>query len=363
MIANESLPPISYYDPAVFEKEKNNVFQNSWMFAGFIHQVAKKNDFLSITIGNTPVVIQNFGNEIHALLNVCSHRKARLQTQAKGNRPLICPYHCWHFKNAGKLAAVPQNKSDFGLDDKDKEKLSLKQFSLESCGNFLFVRVSQYGPDLRDYLGPYFDILEEVSTDFTSPVQQGRYDWDCNWKLACETVLEVYHVAGVHPDTFAKFAKAECDIDFFDGHTTGNTPLQDSPKKWWAGARKLLNLKQSKRFEEYNHFFIYPNLAIGLTNGSLMSLQTYDPISPSKSRLNYQLHLMKGSNDKPTSDAAKAAIKQNFTQFNHTILEEDRTVAEACQSNMYTNNTCGIIGKCEDRIHHFHNAWRRDIQA
>lgn len=361
MIATPSLQPAVYYEQKMFNIDLVEVFEKNWVFAGFKDQLINDNDFITVTIGNTPVVVQNFKGQLSALLNVCSHRRAKLQTSTHGNRPLRCPFHCWSYKKDGALAGVPKNSSDFGLNDDDKKSLSLRQFDLELCGDFIFIRVCKKGPTLGEFLGPYFSILQQLSADFCDPVEQGSYDWETNWKIGCETVLEVYHVAGVHPETFAKFAKAECDIEFFNGHSTGNTPLQTAPKKWWEGARKHLKLEQNQSYTEYNHFFIYPNLAIGVTNGSLMSLQTYQPVNATQSRLNFDLRMIKRRDGKETSNAVKAAIKLNFTEFNHTILEEDRMVAETCQKNMPCVDKPGLLGKCEERIVHFHNAWKRDI--
>ncbi|SUI75980.1 aromatic ring-hydroxylating oxygenase subunit alpha [Shewanella morhuae] len=361
MISTQSILPKHYYDLLTFEQELSRVFEQNWIFVGFKEHLSKNNDFITITIGNTPVVVQNFNGQISALLNICSHRKATLQRDVRGNRPLRCPYHCWSYKSDGVLAGVPQNRTDFGLDETAKKHLALKQFTVDICGELIFVRVAARGPSLIEFLGPYFSILQRVSTDFTEQVQEGSFLWNTNWKIACETVLEVYHVAGVHPETFANFAKAECEIENFNGHTTGNTPLQDATHKWWAGARKHLKTNQHSDFKEYNHFFIYPNLAIGLTNGSLMSLQTYDPIDPTHTKLNYQLKMISKPNDRVISEAVKTAINLNFTQFNHTILEEDRVIAESCQKNMPHCNVPGLLGKCEDRIRHFHNAWRLDL--
>ncbi|ESE41175.1 aromatic ring-hydroxylating oxygenase subunit alpha [Shewanella decolorationis] len=361
MITTESLHPVYYYATNTFEQEKFAVFENNWIFVGFRDELSKNNDFITITIGNTPILVQNFNGELSALLNICSHRKAKLQQEKKGNRSLICPYHCWSYKSNGALAGVPQNKTDFGLNETTKKHLSLKKFALERCGELLFVRVSQTGPSLSEFLGPYFSILETISTDFNDHIQEGIYSWKTNWKLACETVLEVYHVAGTHPDTFAKFARAECEIHYFNGHSTGNTPLQEATHKWWNGARKHLKINPHDKFDEYNHFFIYPNLAIGLTNGSLMSLQTYEPVDSVTTLLNFRLRMINPPSEIKSSEALKAAVCMNFTKFNHTILEEDRIVAESCQSNMTCNNTPGLLGKCEDRIRHFHSAWREDI--
>lgn len=362
MIATQSIQPGYYYETTIAETEQTAIFHSHWHFAGFKDQLANNNDFLTKNIAGTPVLIQNFHGELNALLNICSHRKAKLQTQASGNRVLRCPYHCWSYKSQGRLTGIPQNESDFAINDESKKKLALKCFDIACCGDFVFVRIRNNGDSLQQFLGCYYDILLELSEYFTDPIESGTYNWKTNWKLAVETVLEVYHVAGIHSESFAKLAKPECEIISNPPHTTGNTPLTDNTKKWWKGVRKQLHLKQNPHYTEYNHFFIYPNLAIGLTNGSLMSVQTYEPVSATECSLNFYLRMIEEQAGKQCSIAVKNEVKKNFTEFNHITLEEDRVVAESCQQSMPHTETPGLLGLCEDRIRHFHKAWLQDMK-
>jgi phenylpropionate dioxygenase-like ring-hydroxylating dioxygenase large terminal subunit len=362
MIATDSLSPQHYFSEQTFQQEQINIFKRHWFFVGFTDQLSQPHDFITTEICGLPVVVQNFDGELSALLNICSHRKARLQTATSGNRPLRCPYHCWSFKKDGQLAGVPQQRTEFDFSEADKTKLALKKFHLASCGSFLFVRIAAEGPTLAEFLGPYAAILQQLSGYFSDPVHQGRYDWQTNWKLAVETVLEVYHVAGVHPESFSKLARAECEVLSNPPHNIGNTPLQETPQKWWQRVRKQLKLVQHPDLTEYNHFFIYPNLAIGLTNGSLMSVQTYEPVTSTKTVLNFRLRMISTA-DGPAADGSfKRAVLQNFIDFNHQTLEEDRIVAESCQQNMPYTEQAGILGRCEDRIRLFHQAWQQDME-
>lgn len=362
MLASQAINPNTYYDLDIYKEEQRKVFHENWIFVGFKEQIKNHDDFITTKIGETPVVIQNCNGELHALLNICSHRKATLQTAACGNRPLRCPYHCWTYKNGGKLIGIPQNIESFAINEQQKEKLSLKQFNIAYCGDFIFVRINRQGKKLEDFLGPYFNILNEISADFCQDVFADKYRWQTNWKLAVETVLEVYHVPGTHPESFANLAIPECEIISNPPHSTGNTPMQEPSKKWWQGVRKFLKLQQNLKFTEYNHIFIYPNLAIGITNGSLMSVQTYEPKSENTCDLNFRLKMIKTANQEKTSDVVRQEIYQNLTRFNHVTLEEDRIVAESCQDNMPHTKIPAIIGKCEDRIRHFHNAWRLNME-
>jgi phenylpropionate dioxygenase-like ring-hydroxylating dioxygenase large terminal subunit len=260
------------------------------------------------------------------------------------------------------LLSVPQERSDFAFDDNQRANLSLKNFKVGECGSFVFVRISKTGPELNEFLGDYFTVLQGLSEYFCDPIHEGQYLWNTNWKLAVETVLEVYHVPGVHPESFVKLAKPSCEITTHLKHNTGTTPLQKTPQKWWAGVRKHLKLSQHPTLQEYDHFFIYPNLAIGLTNGSLMSVQTYEPTSATESTLSFSLRMVKRLDGEKSRDAVKQAVKSNFVEFNHTTLEEDRLIAQSCQQNMAINNTPGMLGKCEGRLIHFHQSWNSDIE-
>ena len=365
-LASQSIAPEAYYSAKIYQQEQSAVFQKHWQFVGFTDELTEPNDFITKQIGAVPVLVQNIQGSLYALLNVCSHRKATLQTETKGNRVLRCPYHCWAYGKEGKLVSVPQERSDFAFTPEQKEALSLKCFELETCGNFVFVRVDtgdENAPSLESFLGAYYAVLQSLSDYFIDPIQSGQYEWKTNWKLAVETVLEVYHVPGVHPDSFVKLAKPSCEIVENGIHNTGITPLQGTPQKWWKGVRKHLKLAQHPELTEYNHFFIYPNLAIGLTNGSLMSVQTYEPIDETNSQLNFSLRMVKRIDGEQSRQAVKSAVQENFTSFNDTTLEEDRIIAESCQQNMRGNNQAGVLGKCEGRIVHFHQTWRSDLST
>jgi choline monooxygenase len=363
MISVNSLSPICYYDPTLFSDEIQRVFRDNWIFVGFTRQIPNHNDFITKSIVDYPVIIQNVEGRIKAFANVCSHRKARIHLENSGNRPLTCHYHCWQYDECGKLKSVPKNQSDFQLNENDKQKLGLSTHSVALCGEMIFVHINLPAQDLTTFLGPFFERLSNLSSYFSQPVDKGIYTWQANWKLAVETVLEVYHVPGTHPESFAKIAKTDCEIEHYNGHTRGYTSLKPSPQKWWQGVRKIMRMERHPNHDQYDHYFIYPNLAIGITDGSLASIQTYEPIDAYSSALHFRLFLSKSQeSEKPLSQVVKSAIIKNFSDFNHQTLEEDRVMAEACHANMKVNDIPGLLGKSEQRISYFHAAWRNQVK-
>ena len=59
-----NISPKYYYDEEIFIEEKTKIFKRNWFFVGFRSELTNSNDFLSRTITDVPVVVQNFRGEI-----------------------------------------------------------------------------------------------------------------------------------------------------------------------------------------------------------------------------------------------------------------------------------------------------------
>ncbi|MFM9969387.1 MAG: anthranilate 1,2-dioxygenase large subunit, partial [Burkholderiales bacterium] len=49
--------PAVYCDPELFELEMKYIFERTWSFLAIESQIAKPNDFVTATIGRTPVMV------------------------------------------------------------------------------------------------------------------------------------------------------------------------------------------------------------------------------------------------------------------------------------------------------------------
>lgn len=350
------MQPGFYFEKNVQDEETRDVFSRCWMFVGFTEQVAEHGQFITADIGGTSVVVQNFNGELRALHNVCTHRFAPIQQEKCGKRSLTCPYHGWSYDKDG-TPRIPGNTQFFQLDDDQRKARALRRFSLESCGRFLFVRLAEQGPGLADYLGGYADVLQHLSEVFTDQVDEQRTKWESNWKLGVESVLEVYHVGLVHPETFKNFVQARWEINVDDVHNDGTAYLSENSAKWWDGVRDRLKLRQSQRFPDYDHFFIFPNLAIGLSHGCLMSVQTYTPLTPETNELHYRIFLAGSDLPEGKQAAVRKAVVDNVTTFNRVILAEDQHIMEQVQKGNRQMSMAPIHGSNEARIHKFHTHW------
>ena len=118
-----------YYDPAVFKDELEKIWYRTWVYVGHVSEVPNRNDYVTKSIGPTPVLMVNDRNgEISLLLNKCPHRGNQLCAYQKGNRATFtCPYHSWTFANTGDL--IGYAFAD-GYEGEDKNQFSLGRVPL-----------------------------------------------------------------------------------------------------------------------------------------------------------------------------------------------------------------------------------------
>ncbi len=357
------IPPHRYSGEANHAEDVAKIFRRSWMFVGFSDDLKNHNDFITADIAGTSVLVQNFDGELRSFHNVCTHRYSLIHLRPCGNGRPVCPYHGWVYNKDGVPVGIPGNREHFGFDDAAKRARALPRFEVATRGRFVFVRLEPGGPDLDAQLGAYGDILDHVSDLFTDRIDEGVLPWAANWKVGVESVLEVYHVDATHPETFKPFTKKIWLCSYEGDHSRGTTHLSDGSVRWWDGVLKRMDLPRSGTLQNYDHFFIFPNLAIGVTHGALMSVQTYDPIDADRCSLHFRLFLGETGKPRTKGGAARKAVEDNLRGFNDRVLREDQIVSEACQKGLKQVSRPAVPGGCEERIHAFHRVYLDRIQA
>src|SRR3546814_19536910 len=100
------------------------IWYRTWVYVGHESEVPEKNDYVTKSMGPTPIImVRDREGDIRLLLNKCPHRGNQLCAYKEGNsKAFVCPYHAWPFSNTGDLMgyAFPDgyegiSKSDVGL--------------------------------------------------------------------------------------------------------------------------------------------------------------------------------------------------------------------------------------------------------
>ncbi|GGF24038.1 (2Fe-2S)-binding protein [Aliidongia dinghuensis] len=351
------IPPTFYRSADILTEEQSRIFERNWQFVGFTDELENPNDFVTATIGRQNIVIQNFDGRLRGFHNVCSHRHARLRAAACGNGLLRCSYHGWTYNEAGVPVGIPANAEAFQIDRNAREALALKPIAVERCGRFVFARIAADGESLNAALGAYADAVAELSETFTDSIADCSIVWTANWKLAVESAIEVYHAGLVHPTTFAKVTP---NAPVFQGeclgeHSYGRLAMSGDNIAWWERVVRRLKLQRLERYRAYDHYQLFPNLLIALSYGSLMCLQTYQPIDAGRCLLRYRLRFARSTGEQ--NPAVRKAVVDALTEFNSAVVAEDIAVTTRVQEGVADAAGPALLGANERRLAHFQDRY------
>ncbi len=125
----------------VFEKERDLIFQNCWLYLGHESELREAGDFVSRTVASQNLLfVRGRDEKIRALFNVCPHRGATVCREKKGKaKSFQCMYHGWVFKNTGEIAHL-SGEPAYANDFKDDGHCNLRAVpKLDQYAGFYFV--------------------------------------------------------------------------------------------------------------------------------------------------------------------------------------------------------------------------------
>jgi Rieske 2Fe-2S family protein len=191
-----------YVSPEDYQIDLEMIWYRDWLFIGHDCEVAKTGDYLTVQIGEYPViVVRDREGALRGFHNSCRHRGSRICSEEHGKAArLVCPYHQWTYALDGRLLAAREMGETF-----DKTQYGLKPVHVASVAGYIFVCVAKVAPDfepVRKHLEPYFapHKLENTKVAFEITIVE-----NANWKLVWENNRECYHCAGNHPELIITF--------------------------------------------------------------------------------------------------------------------------------------------------------------
>ncbi|MEA3173205.1 MAG: glycine betaine catabolism [Gammaproteobacteria bacterium] len=200
------------------------IWYREWLFVGHDCEVAKSGDYMTVQIGEYPIlIVRDRDGSLHAFHNSCRHRGSRICSAEHGNSArLVCPYHQWTYQLDGRLFAARDMGASF-----DRAQYGLKPVHCTSVGGYIWVCVAKVAPDfepIRKHIEPYFlpHRMQDTKVAFESTIIERA-----NWKLVWENNRECYHCAANHPELCRTYPE--------DPAVTGVDAGNDNPRiaaKW-----------------------------------------------------------------------------------------------------------------------------------
>lgn len=191
-----------YFDPDWWELERRAIFMRTWLHVGHVCELPGPGCFIrrDLEFANASLLImRGKDGEVRAFHNVCTHRGTRLVEEAEGKRALFsCQYHRWTYGPEGQLVSAP----DLERFHVDKDSCGLRKVALAICGGLIFINLAKSPQqDLREFLGPIFDALENLPVARATHFSEWTYEIEANWKLNFDNFQENYHLRFIHPRT------------------------------------------------------------------------------------------------------------------------------------------------------------------
>lgn len=385
------ISPQGYCDPATFASERESIFLRHWLFAGTTQQLANHEDFRRIEIAGISVILQNFHGAIKAFNNVCTHRFARLQSEAAGNRELKCPYHGWRFNEEGLPYAIPHKPLIAEITPQTLCQYRLSRWHVRTIGPLIFIKKARanetlVADDLERQLDRFAVPLAEFAAACGELVENTDYTVKANWKLVVENTLEGYHVDCVHPNTLRKLGMG--GLAKSTGSGGGLAPEEDDPANRRGSCfsfaannssvasplnpgvaarmdrtyRFLAN--RPRKIDGYRHYYFFPAFVIASTRGESFSIQRILPIDAQTTQLTSFLFATNGLGELSKMDAALGRqFYQSAAEFVQAIFTEDAAICEEVQRAVAFAEGPGVLSDEEERICAFHRAWSDALHA
>jgi phenylpropionate dioxygenase-like ring-hydroxylating dioxygenase large terminal subunit len=199
----------AWFDPEVFELERERIFNRSWLFLAHESEVPEPGDYVTRRLGVDPViVVRGEDGVVNVVANTCRHRGIKLCRSDRGNSSHFrCPYHGWTYSSTGDLVGVTNVAEVFGRDF-DKSNFPLyRPGRVETVCGLVFATWDPEAPPLEEYLGDalwylrsIFDAFDDGLEVLGAPV---RTMATTNWKPETENLGgDGYHTPITHQSAF-----------------------------------------------------------------------------------------------------------------------------------------------------------------
>jgi phenylpropionate dioxygenase-like ring-hydroxylating dioxygenase large terminal subunit len=340
--------PSAYTSPERAAREREVLFRNHPIVAGFSSQIPNPGDYLTEDLAPVPIlVVRNDSCEPRAFVNICRHRGARLVAGCGTDaRRFSCPYHAWTYNTDGRLVAIPD---DFGFEGLDRAASGLVALPVAEKYGLIFVTPTPgEAIDVGAMLHGLGDDID--SYGIASFAHQGTrvVRRPMNWKLVSDTFWEAYHIKVLHAQNVGPlFVKNLAMFDAFGRNTRyigvrkSIEKLRDLPEAKWnlvPHATILMNLfPNTILVMQSDHAEVYRIFPAGTHVGEAVcaiSILAPEP-SPKWSRT---MELLLG------------------------VVDQDFTLGEGIQHNFESGAIGKVMyGRYENALEHFHRSIRQAL--
>jgi choline monooxygenase len=345
-----TIPAPFYVDDRITELERRSVFGKTWQMVGRSDQVAAPGQYLATELAGEPiVVVRGADGALRAFFNVCRHHAAAVVTESCGSaQSLRCPYHGWTYSLEGELKGTP----DFaGVAGFDRLRNGLVPVAVGEWETFVFVRLSESGPSLAEWIGPEltarFRPLDVAGLHF---MERRHYAFECNWKVFIDNYLDGgYHIPFLHKGLDSVLDYPNYTIENGDRFCLQKSPLVAAGVEPETGAVRT--------GQQALYFWIYPNFMVNWYEG-VMDTNLVLPKGTNETEVIFDFYF-----PDVTSGAARARNAASI-DVGQRIQDEDTAICRSVQRGLASRayGAGRLSVRREAGEHLFHRLLHRDLR-
>lgn len=346
-----TLPPAAYTSEVLWEIEKKEVLQKSWIPLGRVDQIAKPGDYIAMTLLDQPLMmVHGHDGEIRVMSRVCRHRAAPVVEGAGNKKLFTCPYHAWSYGTDGNLVRAPHMEEAEGFDEKS---CRLHQLSTEVWMGFILVNLDPDAAPLAPQLEGYTKYFENYKLDEVTLVDTIEFDSHWNWKVLVENFMEAYHHIATHSTTFEPTYHA---VDAFVPPSDGPWSILHMPttqEHTSAHGLPLMEGLEDWQTRDLLATVIYPFFLLGIQGDTVVWYQIL-PLSESQLTLKIHTCVPKISRDLPDLGEKLEILRQGISYIHGEDIAANDLVWQGLNAPLTQQ---GRLSKMERSIWHLNQWW------
>lgn len=353
-----TLPGRYYTDPTIFAAEQALVFETGWFCGVRAADIPSPGDFETAQVGRESVIVaRGRDGAVHAHLNVCRHRGARICAADKGTvrRAFQCPYHAWTYGLDGTLVTAPHLRD---MPDVDRSTLGLHPVHVREWLGYVWLCLADEPPSFAT------TVVGDVTARLGSPdaivgyqvadLKLGRridYDVKANWKQIVENFMECYHCGTIHPElteVLPEFANGLA-AQYFVGHGAEfGEDVRGFTVDGSEGLERIPGIGEDQD-RRYYAITVRPQVFVNLVPDHVVFHRMF-PLSAARTLVRcdwlYLPEVVDGGRD----------IERSVELF-HRVNQQDFDACERCQVSMDSRSYArgGVLVPSEHHIGEFHD--------
>jgi choline monooxygenase len=331
---NQGLPGGFFTESAVFERERQTIFTNTWVCVALSADVPTKGDVVPVNVLGQSLLLVRDGNELSVLHNVCSHRGSPLlEKPTSGRVRIVCPYHSWAYKLNGDLVSTPHvgGAGQHTCDAIQGKQLGLRRVRSAEWAGHIFINLSGSAPSFDEWIRPVAERFAPI--DWSTLRRDSSFALTlkvvANWKIIVENFVESYHLPWVHKKLESVNPMAK-HFQILGGHSyLGQGGFAyEGEKATSSSLPRMPSLADGTRYEA---LAIFPNLILAPLADMTFSIMIL-PESAERTRERVEFFFV----GDPALDETFAVDREKSVRFITDVNAEDVTIVEAVQRGRHS---------------------------